>query len=129
MSTHIYGAAPGAVADPVHGTTAFFYRYELVGDSLVRRSVGEKRIHLAQEVRLVDVLVNEDDTGRYLNVVRGIALSERDLARVGSAAGIPAWREFEVGRDVLLAIGRDLGLGIRGRRPPRLVAVDGKRLD
>lgn len=126
LGMQIDGVVPDTVSAPMRGTTAFFYRYELVDGRPVRRRVGERRRDLAVETRLVDVLLNEDEAGRYLNVVRGIVVSERDLADIDAGAGVTAWREFDVSLDLMLAIGRDLGVG--PHRPLRLVAVDGKRV-
>lgn len=128
MSMHIYGHAPEAVAAPMGGTTAFFYRYEVVGSALMRRKVADTRPKLAGEARLVDVLVTEDDEGRHIRVMRGILVPERDLARLGTPDGEPVWREFDVGLDVRLAIGRDLGVIPRARPRIRLATVDGRRV-
>lgn len=129
MTMHIYGNAPEAVAAPMGGATAYFYRYELTGDALMRRKVADTRPKLAGEARLVDVLVTEDEDGRHIRVMRGILVPERDLARIGTAAVEPAWREFEVGLDVRMAIGRDLGVIPRARPALRLATRDGRRLD
>ncbi|RYB03982.1 hypothetical protein [Lichenibacterium ramalinae] len=127
MSVQIYGNAPEAIAAPLAGATAFFYRYEVVGSALKRRKVADTRPKLAGEARLVDVLVTEDAEGRQIRVMRGILVPERDLARIGTPAGEPAWREFEVGLDVRLAIGRDLGVIVPRARPRiRLATLDGR---
>ena len=124
----IFGTAPGEVAAPMGGATAFFYRYELLGAALLRRKVADTRPYLADEARLVDVLVTEDDEGRHIRVMRGILVPERDLARLGTPDGEPVWREFDVGLDVRLAIGRDLGVIPRARPRIRLATVDGRRV-
>jgi hypothetical protein len=127
LSIQIHGAVPDAISAPLGGATAYFYRYELGETSLVRRKVSDTRPHENAEARLVDVLVNEDASGRHIGVMRGILVPERDLARMAAVA--PNWREFEVGLDVRLAICRDLGVGPFARKPLRLVTVDGRRLD
>lgn len=127
MSIQIYGAVPDAISAPLGGATAFFYRYELIEGSLVRRKVSDTRPHRASEARLVDVLVNQDGSGRHISAMRGILVPERDLALMTAAE--PNWREFEVGLDVRLAICRDLGIAPFARKPLRLVTLDGRRLD
>ena len=127
MSIQIYGAVPDAMSAPLGGATAFFYRYELAEGSLVRRKVSDTRPHRDSEVRLVDVLVNEDASGRHICAMRGILVPERDLALMATAE--PNWREFEVGLDIRLAICRDLGVAPFARKPLRLVTLDGRRLD
>lgn len=129
MSMYIYGNAPEAVAAPMDGATAFFYRYEVVGGALMRRKVADTRPKLSGEARLVDVLVTEDAGGRHIRVMRGILVPERDLARMEALAGEPVWREFEVGLDVRLAIGRDLGVIPRARPAIRLATRDGLPVD
>ena len=125
MPRYVHGNAPGIAVGPVEGTRAVLYRYEIVGDVLVRRRIADRRPFADGEVRLVDVLINEDAAGRSINMMRGIVVSERDLAR-----GDPsAWREFAVGADLLLAIGEDLGVGPRERPALRLATLDGRRLD
>ncbi len=126
LSIQIYGAVPEAIAAPLNGATAYFYRYELSDGTLVRRKVSDTRPNQSTEVKLVDVLVNEDASGRHICAMRGILVPERDLARLMAAE--PNWREFEVGLDVRLAICRDLGVAPFARRSLRLVTVDGRRL-
>ena len=125
----IFGTAPDAVAAPMGGATAFFYRYELLGAALLRRKVADTRPYLADEARLVDVLVTEDEGGRQIRVIRGIVVPERDLAEIGAGGGGASWREFEVAPDVRVAIGRDLGVPPLPQRQLRLVTVDGRRVD
>ncbi len=127
MTIQIYGAVPEPISAPVSGATAFFYRYEVTEGSLVRRKVSDMRPHRDSQARLVDVLVNEDTSGRHIRAMRGILVPERDLALM--AASEPNWREFEVGLDVRLAICRDLGVAPFARKPLRLVTLDGRRLD
>lgn len=127
MSIQIYGAVPDAISAPLGGATAFFYRYELAEGSLVRRRVSDTRPHRASQARLVDVLVNEDASGRHICALRGVLVPERDLALMASAE--PNWHEFEVGLDVRLAICRDLGVAPFARKPLRLVTLDGRRVD
>ncbi len=128
MARYVHGNAPGVAVGPVDGTRAVLHRYEIVGDVLVRRRIADRRPFVDGEVRLVDVLINEDAAGRSINMVRGILVNERDLAR-RDAAGPAAWREFTVGADLLLAIGADLRIGPREPPSLRLATLDGRRLD
>jgi hypothetical protein len=125
----IFGTTPDAVAAPMDGATAFFYRYELLGSALLRRKVADTRPYLAEEARLVDVLVTEDEGGRRIRVIRGIVVPERDLAEIGAGGAATSWREFDVAPDVRVAIGRDLGVPPLPQRQLRLVTVDGRRVD
>ncbi len=125
----IYGIAPGAVVAPLGGATAFFHRYELVGGSLLRRKVSDRRPYLSGEARLVDVLLTEDETGRHIRVIRGIRVPERDLARLDRAGADPSWQEFDVAPDVRLAIGLDLGIRPLPQRRLQLATVDGRPVD
>ncbi|MGI4730596.1 MAG: hypothetical protein ACRYFW_02465 [Janthinobacterium lividum] len=129
MARFVHGSAPGVAVGPVDGTRAVLHRYEIVGDVLVRRRIADRRPFVDGDVRLIDVLINEDDAGRSINMVRGILVNERDLARQDSAGGPTAWREFTVGADLLLAIGADLRIGPRERPALRLATVDGRRID
>ena len=129
MTMQIFGSAPDAVAAPMDGATAFFYRYELLGAALLRRKVADTRPYLADEARLVDVLVTEDERGRQIRVIRGIVVPERDLAEMGAGGGATSWREFEVAPDVRVAIGRDLGVPPLPQRQLRLATIDGRRVD
>ena len=129
MARYVHGSAPGVAVGPVDGTRAVLHRYEIVGDVLVRRRIADRRPLVDGEVRLVDVLINEDEAGRSINMVRGILVNERDFARRDAAAGPTVWREFPVGADLLLAIGSDLGVGPRARPAPRLATLDGRHVD
>ena len=129
LARYVHGSAPGVAVGPVDGTRAVLHRYEIVGDVLVRRRIADRRPFVDGEVRLIDVLINEDAAGRSINMVRGILVNERDLARRDAAAGPAAWREFPVGADLLLAIGDDLRIGPRERPSLRLATSDGRRLD
>jgi hypothetical protein len=128
VARYVHGSAPGVAVGPIDGTRAVLHRYEIVGDVLVRRRIADRRPFVDGEVRLIDVLINEDEAGRSINMVRGILVNERDLARDG-APGPTAWREFPVGADLLLAIGQDLRVGPRERPVLRLVTVDGQRVN
>ncbi|RYC33589.1 hypothetical protein D3273_03765 [Lichenibacterium minor] len=128
MARYVHGSAPGVAVGPVDGTRAVLHRYEVVGDALVRRRIADRRPFVDGEVRLIDVLINEDEAGRSINMVRGILVNERDLARRDPPAGPTAWREFAVGADMLLAIGEDLRIGPRGRPALRLATRDGLRV-
>lgn len=128
MARYVHGSAAGVAVGPVDGTRSVLHRYEIVGDVLVRRRIADRRPFADGEVRLIDVLINEDAAGRSINVVRGIVVSERDLARLGPDGGPLAWREFAVGADLLLAIGEDLRVGPRERPTLRLATLDGRRL-
>ena len=145
MAKYVHGSAAGVAVGPVEGTRSVLHRYEIVGEVLVRRRIADRRPFSDGEVRLIDVLINEDEAGRSINVVRGIVVSERDLARLGPSEaqtggpsdGRPAWREFAVGADILLAIGEDLRVGPSGvpgeghtpRPALRLATRDGRRVD
>ena len=129
MARYVHGNAPGVAVGPVAGTRAVLHRYEIVGDVLVRRRIADRRPFVDGEVRLVDVLINEDEAGRSINMVRGILVNERDLARRDAAAVPAAWREFAVGADLLLAIGEDLRVGPHERPALRLATLDGRRVD
>ena len=124
MIEAVYGSAPGVEVD-TGGPRAVFHRYEIVGDGLVRRRLTDRRPFGDGDVSLVDVLLYEDRTGRYIGMVRGFTARERDLARVGQAADS---REFAVGPDIVLAIGRDLGVGPRPEPRLRLVAMNGEHV-
>ena len=129
MARYVHGSAPGVAVGPVDGSRAVLHRYEIVGDVLVRRRIADRRPFVDGQVRLIDVLINEDEAGRSINMVRGILVSERDLARQDASPGSTAWREFPVGAELLLAIGADLRVGPRERPVLRLVTLDGRRVD
>ena len=125
MSNSIHGDAPGVEVDRADGPRAVLHRYEVVADVLVRRRFTDRRPFIDGEVTLIDVLLNEDEAGRYLGVVRGFTVRERDLARLGHAA---ASRDVTVDLDLVLAIGRDLRVGPHARPPLRLATLDGQRV-
>lgn len=125
MVEAIYGSAPGVEVD-IGGPRAVFHRYEIVGDGLVRRRLTDRRPFIDGDVSLVDILLYEDRTGRYIGMVRGFTVRERDLARLGQMADS---REFTVEPGIVLAIGRDLEVGPYLERRLRLVVSDGKRVD
>ena len=129
MARYVHGSAPGVAVGPVDGTRAVLHRYEIVGEVLVRRRIADRRPFVDGDVRLIDVLINEDQAGRSINMVRGILVNERDLARRDALPGPADWREFPVGADLLLAIGEDLGIGPFERPPLRLATLDGRRVD
>lgn len=126
MAGYVHGSAPGVAVGPAGGARTFFHRYELVGDVLVRRRVGDRRPFLKGEARIVDVLLSVDETGRRLDVVRGIRVSEGDLARLDRAAVPSPWHEFAIGEDLMTAIHDDLDIGPRARPKPRLATLDGR---
>lgn len=125
MANCISGDAPGIVVASAGGSRTFLHRYEVIVDDLVRRPVAEQRPLVDDEVRLVDVLVSEDEIGRYVGAVRGVIVHERDLARLASATDLIPWREFEVGIDLMLNIGQDLGVGPHQRPALRLATSNG----
>lgn len=124
MIEAIYGSVPGVEVD-TGGPRAIFHRYEIVGGGLVRRRLTDRRPFIDGDVSLVDVLLYEDRTGRYIGVVRGFTARERDLARFGQAIDS---REFTVEPDIVLAVGRDLGVGPHREPRLRLVASNGEQV-
>ena len=129
LIVQIHGCAPGLMTTPTIGINTFLHRYELIEGSLVRRKISEGRPHTESVVYVIDVLLNEDETGRYLNGVRGYIIPERDQSQDDPVADLYRARTFDVSLDLLLAIGRDLGVGPHPRQPPRLVTLNGRRVD
>ena len=107
------------------GPSAILHRYEIVGNVLVRRRFADRRPFVDGEVTLIDVLLNEDEAGRYLGSVRGFKAREPDPARLGQAIDS---RDVPVDVNVILAISRDLRVGPRARQPARLATLNGSRV-
>ena len=58
-------------------------------------------------------------------MIRGFTARESDLARIGQVVDS---REFKVSPDLLLAIGRDLGVGFHPRPWLRLATLNGRHV-
>ena len=128
MAIQTYGDEPGVTTSPTNGTDTTLYRFELVGGVLVRESPGDVQPCAEADRYLIDVLLNEDETGRSLNGVRGFIVPKWDRERPDPAQDLQRRRTFKVGIDIMLAIGKDLAVGPRLRAPPRLVTLDGRRV-
>ena len=121
MAIQIIGDASGMTVSPASGTTATLYRFELARGALVRERPGDVRPRPHGKRYLIDVLLNEDEDGRYLHSVRGFV-----VPRQGGA--VDERRPFEVGIDIVLAIGEALSVGPRLQSTPRPVTLDGQAI-
>ena len=122
LTVQIIGDAPGFTVEPASGINATLYRFELVRGALVRERPGDVRPHPDRKRYLIDVLLNEDEIGRYLHSARGFV-----VPRQGAVAG--ERRAFDVSADLMLAIGQTLSVGPLLRSPPRLATMDGQHVD
>ena len=116
---------PAIKVNRAEGPSAILHRYEIVKNGLVRRRFVDRRPFVDGEVTLIDVLLNEDEAGRYLGSVRGFKAREPDPAGLGHATDS---RDVSVDVSVILAISRDLRVGPHARRPVRLATLNGSRI-
>lgn len=129
MTIQVLGDTPGFATSPASGITATLYRFELVGGALVRSRPGDASPCSEADRYLIDVLLNEDETGRYLNGVRGFVVPRRGRVCTDPAQDLQRRRTFKVGVDIMLAIGKSLSVGSQMRPVPRLATLDGRRVD
>ena len=110
------------------GIKTYSHQYELIGGSVLSRRSAKVRLPVDKETYIIEVTVNEDEFGSYLNSVRGLIVSGTQ-GTGGLSADPSLSRPFTIGIGLMLAIGKDLGVGPRLRSPLRVVTLDGRHID
>lgn len=123
MTIQVLGDTPGFATTPASGINATLYRFELVGGALVRERPGDVQPHADRKRYLIDVLLNEDEIGRYLFGVRGFVVPRQNKDSTSKER-----RPFEVSTSLMLAIGKSLSVGPHLRTGPRLATLDGRHV-
>lgn len=128
MNIRTRDGALGRDASPTDDTDATLYRFELIAGTLVRGRPGDARPCADADRYLIDVLLDEDRTGRYLNGVHGFVVPRRGNERSDPVQDLRCRRTFKVGVDLMLAIGSRLSVGPHPRPAPKLATLDGRRV-